>query len=584
MTIDNSFNMISFNLGQRDSDTELLLASFHEPIKEFLIVDWSNDRDVDSESYRQVHEERINYYFNVLALEKVADEDPEIKKKFINAFYPKGNTKEVIAYFQKQALTNLIQDPQIAPLILKAQLILYNNAKIVNPDLIRMDSGLKKTEPDYHNNSNRMNVLFQNKNIQRILALQCLHELRETAEGKATRHVLETSPDIIFIQEVGQEKRQFMNALKTNFITSHFNETSDYYDTAIAVNPKRFTNVSNYSCELQEGGRAKDCTICAATDKKTGKRFAFVSAHIAGFPYTATGNELKMQAAKGNAFCKALLVELEKVERAEIKKGTPIDATIIGSDVNASPKKLKGRFNIFTDKGFDVKGTGSPTNTHFLDTSDKVREIDYFFARTRPLFGRIKQWFKSDKIEVTASSFTKFGFDKVNNMSDHKPIAGKVAVTEKMSYSDKIKKTLTPHRYSKSKQANSDNHSIIRSLNEKVATVEFEGGELSRLVVHDWSKIGFKEFLALTSELRQGIETSCLLEDDVEKREKLNSFLGIMDGLLLSLNRFDKPKNKADAFKATANDIVNEIINAHGDILIKSEDLISLKPLSQDEY
>lgn len=484
MNINNSFNMMSFNLGAAPDDYELLLlGSFFDPINDYQTKWWAN-QDVDEP--KDINKESLaknTFYLNEIAFQKILDTTPELKTEWetisnalnkewsdtsttINEKWKSSTSNDpekavenfikekedaLVQFTEKKKLASeaFKQSPQIKNALDEFYLALLDRATLTEPTLKNfIDSNTKNKSAqeiaDYKK------ILVKNPEVQKVMAKQFLAEIRNDAEENMSTLIEKNLPDVIFLQEVANENRRFVSEFKTkNYAFSHFE--SKEFGTAIALNQDRFDNINKYSKIISTEerttdtkGRGKDCAICVATDKNTGKRFAFVSAHVPGFSYQLTGEQLLEKAKFGNIFCMNLLDQLEEIKKTEAQNKTPIDAILIGSDVNASPEKLAGRFKLFTKKGFDVNRTSSPTNVHFMDENDKVREIDYFFSRihqSNSLFSRVKRYFGGgDKIKVTAKVFPNVGFDMKNLMSDHKPIVGKVTVITKTPLSQRIRK------------------------------------------------------------------------------------------------------------------------------------------------
>lgn len=296
-----SFSIMSFNLGAAPEDKELLLASFHETLNNYLEIKWkvtnasnTGNGDVPSTLMNQqknVNSERIPYYLNVIALEQLAnDEHKEIKEKFIEWLkLPTPEKDKALLTKKKEALRTLIDDKAIKPFIEAYHLELLRRMKDANPSL--------KAVKD--------SVLLNDLGVKGFMVEQLLKELREESEELAVSHVSKDSLDVLFLQEVGDQKRKFMEELNVKNYATHKFGQDDGYDTAILLNRERFTQMEDCSCCLPMGEDGKkDCAICVATDKNTGKRFIFASAHIPGFSYSAEGDELKDQAAKGTCFLK----------------------------------------------------------------------------------------------------------------------------------------------------------------------------------------------------------------------------------------------------------------------------------------
>lgn len=427
--MDSSFNMVSYNIGGH-RDHELLLSSFHPELNRYQQIPetaWTGE-EIPKDKQDALIQARVGYYLD-----------------------PNRNSIQS----QIDALNSLIDDP--------------NNRD--NPRFKNFVDEFASRE-----------AALEDPGVRGKIADYFYDRDKSKAEENATQHVLAAAPDVLFLQEAGTDKRHLVATIAAkNF---HLDRAGSHrFNTAILINEDRFTDIQTYSTLIQFGAEKKDCAICAATDKDTGKRYLFVSAHIPGFSFQATGAQLRQQAAKGDLFSQRLLEKLRECEQTEKSAGHPIDAVIIGSDVNASPEKWYNRFKVFLGDKFKLNRTGSPTNVHFMDRSPqstssetassselpatarspaplkrhdsyegydkqhRVREIDHFFSKTiskdslwtRMLrFGTTKSG--EGQIEVQARSFTQFGFDMENNMSDHKPILGRVGiVTERqVSIRDRV--------------------------------------------------------------------------------------------------------------------------------------------------
>lgn len=438
----NSFSMISYNLGSVRDDHELLLASFYDPINKYYqekFEAYEKERNMNLD----MEKPRFEFYLKEYPLKKILEmraknikDDPKMKDVLDQI--QKDETLTLDKKFDKtkniilERLQEIAEDPETKENIRDMNLAVLSRV----------------TDENYaHLSEDERKKLLDDDNNKRTIVWQLVAELRESAETRANLHLIVEpkgiKPDVLFLQEIGDKKRLIVSQLTKNYAIHCFGE-ANVCDTGISLNLERFGDLNNYSFELSIGYGKKDCAASVATEKNTGKRFCFISAHIPGFSYKATGDVLEKQAKAGNQFCIGMLKEVKEIEKIEAHKKTPIDAVIIGADVNASPEKLAIRFKILSSEGFSVKRTGSPTNVHFMDNADKVREIDYFFSKTRDSssswFDKFKRIFiKHTEIDVTARSFPTFSFDMQNNMSDHKPIAGRVTVLERNSLFKRIK-------------------------------------------------------------------------------------------------------------------------------------------------
>jgi len=186
----------------------------------------------------------------------------------------------------------------------------------------------------------------------------------------------------------------------------------------LATHPYRFTNIVNHSIDVEFSGRKRDVAIASATDRLSGQRFTFVSAHVWGFNFT---EEVTVNtAAQGDDTCDKVTLHLD----SEIPRGT---FEVIGADMNANPEKWNPRFEILTRKGLKTHRTGETTNVNPLDVSDKEREIDFIFTRSNnrepSVWERIKSIFFST-IHWTPSiaRVDTFKWDPTEHCSDHLPV------------------------------------------------------------------------------------------------------------------------------------------------------------------
>lgn len=420
----NAFTTLSYNLGSSGTDYEFLLAQFHEPINQYLkaYCDYFSTGKVASDESKEA---RSNFIIDILLLDELISQDATLRDLVKNLETDQSLTPEE----KKRVMDNIKENPKVQELLLDEKL---NLLKIAT-----QERGDDFTDED-------LVSLIKHKNARNLIADKLIERLRNRAESSATQEILDSptfsNPDVIFLQEVGKKNRQFIEKLKTkNYVLKHMEKESP--DGAIALNPNRFdiNTTNNYSCVffvkafIQSTDKFEsqdwDCAICVATDNVSGKRFAFVSGHIPGFDYSANGELLQKAANAGNEYCQKLLKKLEEIKKTEKENGTPVDSVIIGADVNGSPEKIPSRFEILKLGRVKVKRTNSPTNTHAMDATDKEREIDFFMTEKKlsTLAQKIKYFFLGgEKIKVSAKTFKIFSFEKDKNMSDHKPILGRV--------------------------------------------------------------------------------------------------------------------------------------------------------------
>jgi hypothetical protein len=156
--------------------------------------------------------------------------------------------------------------------------------------------------------------------------------------------------------------------------------------------------------------------IAAATDSISGKRIAFISAHVPGFDFSA--KNLTIEAADGDLFCKEIVKAVRSMKDCQLH--------ILGSDMNCNPEIWKGRFEIFLEQGFQLWRTHAPTNVNSRDENVREREIDFLLVWKEPaskLANLISYLSLSENtVKATKQYPDLLGWDPEKNPSDHQPI------------------------------------------------------------------------------------------------------------------------------------------------------------------
>lgn len=250
---------------------------------------------------------------------------------------------------------------------------------------------------------------------------------RYNAVQETTANRLKHLADVFCLQEVGNTERPFMNVLNPryehfpqDFHTIRF-EGLNEFDTAVLLSTNRFKDITNHSINVEIARNfSKDVAIAAATDRETGERVTFVSAHPPGFDFTSR-NLNAADTREGDIYCRAIAQKLSEIGNSSIE--------IIGSDMNANPERWNPRFEIFSE--FQVNRNRTPTNVNPRDEAYQEREID--FVLTKIIFSiwqQIKALFCSH-VQNTASIADQrpLGWNAETNCSDHLPVFIRVTST-----------------------------------------------------------------------------------------------------------------------------------------------------------
>lgn len=236
------------------------------------------------------------------------------------------------------------------------------------------------------------------------------------------------------LQEVVSEERPLIQKLKEkNYTVVYYKDGKNPFDTAIALSNNRFKNIVNHSFKIQFGKNdTKDVAVAEATDKETGLKVTFVSAHIDGFDFSKRLTESDTE--RGDAMCRAIVDQIRKLKQSKIQ--------IIGADMNAdselgvvrgSPLPLSARrFSILRGLDFTFRRPEFATNINPLDNAHKLRTIDYLFVKFLPktILEKIKAIFClfASRISYNCTGSQSFEFNPQAASSDHIPVHMQVKV------------------------------------------------------------------------------------------------------------------------------------------------------------
>ncbi len=239
---------------------------------------------------------------------------------------------------------------------------------------------------------------------------------RYAATQETTTLLLRDHAEVYCLQEVGDTKRPMITALQWLGFEVVYLRGDRAFDTAIALDTRRFKDITNHSIDVRINGRfKKDAAIATAIDIESNQRIAFVSAHAPGFDFTKANVDPE-EAAEGDLYCQKIADKLSQVGDCAIQ--------VIGADMNDNPEKWNARFQIFSNRGFQVLRTGSSTNVNPKDAVHQEREIDFIFTKTHPsIFQRIAAIFFST-LQYSAAIYPiqPLRWDATVNASDHLPV------------------------------------------------------------------------------------------------------------------------------------------------------------------
>lgn len=230
--------------------------------------------------------------------------------------------------------------------------------------------------------------------------------------------------NVYCFQEVGSADRPILKELKTRgFEIVHFESKEGVFDTAIALDGKRFKHIQNDSIQLQLGNNENfDIAIATATERESGQQFTFVSAHPSGMCLHPVEEDV---AETGDNLCASLA--------DYINSSFPNSILIMGMDMNASPETWSKRFDYFTNKGFSLHRTNEKTNVFPPRAPHEERELDYIFMKAveRPLTFWDRLWnvfkpiYSNWQLNMIPNP-TQISWNVDTNPSDHIPIFARV--------------------------------------------------------------------------------------------------------------------------------------------------------------
>lgn len=246
-----------------------------------------------------------------------------------------------------------------------------------------------------------------------------------------TAEKLQGLADVYCLQEIGERlrpaqlsERPLLRVLASQGFSVIFYQRPPAslrdHDTAIALNPTRFTDITNHSIDAQIGECfTKDVAIATAVDAQSGQRIAFVSAHAPGFSFSKERLE-KEDVADGDRYCSIIAMTLSAVGVCAIQ--------VIGADMNANPEKWGPRFQIFSERGFQVLRTHEKTNVYPQERERQERELDFVMTKISiPPWHKISSLFhKTMKTTAQIQTVQPLGWDAEANASDHVPVFARI--------------------------------------------------------------------------------------------------------------------------------------------------------------
>ncbi len=233
-----------------------------------------------------------------------------------------------------------------------------------------------------------------------------LEEKYNAAQVNEAKILCQKKADVYCLQEIFDKTRPLIKELQSqNYQLFHL-ETVKRPDCLIALNMNRFQDVVNHSLDLG----SSDVAIVLATEKQSGQRMAFVSAHLTGFNLD-TPNDHE-GASIGNNECRMIANKLNAISS---------DIQIVGADMNADPNKWPDRFTPLTQSAqFKIFGSGAPTNVYPNSKDYTKRSLDYFLYRDNKTNSSTSVDFKIKKNQPLTFE---------TNASDHLPISAKISMT-----------------------------------------------------------------------------------------------------------------------------------------------------------
>jgi hypothetical protein len=232
---------------------------------------------------------------------------------------------------------------------------------------------------------------------------------------KRTNKLLISKAHVYCLQEVGNENRNLIQSLKDKGFEIVYFRKPEGFDTAIVLDKSRFKDISNLSFQVQiTANYSQDVAIAKATDSISGQTVIFTSAHVPGFSFESPEATL---VAEGDLYCRQIIERLCELDNHAIQ--------VIGTDMNANPEVSNLRFDVFSQRRFQLHRSNSPTNVNVWEKAHRERELDFIFTKTAALsfLEKIKSIFMSTfQFNFSVKIEESIGFDVNKNCSDHLPI------------------------------------------------------------------------------------------------------------------------------------------------------------------
>lgn len=234
-----------------------------------------------------------------------------------------------------------------------------------------------------------------------------LIEEYEKIQTDAAMTLISNPCDVYFLQESVHKGRPLINLLlNKNF--KIFHKQSDSFDTVVALNETRFSEIKQYLVKTKTTNSFdnREATIIVTKDELMNQPTAFVSGHAPGFNFDLS--DFAKETERGDSYCQDIVDKLDEVAQDCIQ--------IIGIDMNTSPEKWQKRFDIFLKKGFQLKRLNKTTNVNPKALIDAKREIDFFLIKM-PSLPNLSLSFQEDDV-ISPLNWEENG-------SDHLPLKTK---------------------------------------------------------------------------------------------------------------------------------------------------------------
>ncbi len=378
----NPIKIAQFNIGMDVRDYESMLGAKHEEIRNYKMA---LNGGLPPQQFIKSALERAQLFSDVVTEKHIDDSldsmPAHVQKQWAKDPSKKENIRsELLAIFQfpKGSLAQAVVDGQFIP----------------QPELEWLRGDICGFLDAVINS-----VLLEKREASELLTAQLF--LKD-----------ENRPDVFFIQEAVSKDRTFLKELEKNGYQIIASQDGNI-DGAVVINTKRFTVES-----IEGASDDNQSPIVIARDNITQKRCLFTSAHISGFSYDTPKEQLKDATSYGDEQSEKLMNRVQEIEEQQKKKGKPLDAKMIGADVNADPEKWAPRYEIFKERGFQVNRTSEPTNVNFKDSDHQTRNID-------AIFSSVVGQKNGGKAEVVRG----MKFAEESNMSDHLGIRKVIRLT-----------------------------------------------------------------------------------------------------------------------------------------------------------